>query len=301
MAQKLDIKKTSVTILAPGAGDDSGWSESAIKAGELLGQLGFLVTGQPDVPASQALAVANAFCQAGANLIIGHGCEYFLAFEQLAAEFPGTYFFVMDKLENREDWPSNFCCLHQRQYEAIYLCGRLAANLTESKKVGFVGGEEVPTQLSNGMAFENGSKSLDPSIEVVTRYANSFVDPVQGKKIALELIKIGVDVVMHSASESGNGVIEACKENGVSVIGYVLDQSHMAPEVMAASMLLDVPDIYKTKAIEVVNGAFQPGVWRIGLTDGLVDLASFHQEIPAKVLVDIDKTRQAIIDKKIVI
>jgi basic membrane lipoprotein Med (substrate-binding protein (PBP1-ABC) superfamily) len=35
---------------------------------------------------------------------------------------------------------------------------------------------------------------------------------------------------MSSASETGNGVLEACEQRGVSAIGYILDQSHLAPK-----------------------------------------------------------------------
>ena len=299
MGQKLDIQKTTVAILAPGDGDDGAWSESAMKAGESLDEMGFQVTSQPNVPLKQALDVAHHYCETGVKLIIGHGCEYFIAFEQLAKKFPDIYFFVMDKLENREAWPMNFCCLLQRQYEALYLAGRLTANLTRSKKVGFIGGEKVPTQLSNGRAFGIGNKSQDPSIEVLIRYTNSFEDPTLGNKIALEMIAAGVDILMYSASEKGEDVIEACRESGALLIGYVLEQSRMAPDIMVAGMVLDTAQIYRTKALQIINGEFQPGVWDVGLADGVVDLMVLHQNLPQNILSDIDNSRQEIIDRKI--
>jgi basic membrane protein A len=299
MGQKLDIKKMTVAILAPGNADDGGWSESAMKAGESLDEMGFQVTSQPNVLRSQALDVAQHYCQTGVKLLIGHGCEYFLAFEQLAKDFPDVYFFVMDKPENREAWPLNFCCLLQRQYEALYLAGRLAANLTRSKKVGFIGGEKVPTQLSNERAFEIGNRSQDPSVEVLIQYTNSFEDLTLGNTIALEMIEAGADVLMHSATAEGDSVIEACRQSGTSLIGYNLEQSHMAPDLMVASMNLDMPQIYRTKALEIINREFQSGVWDVGVAEGAVDLIVLHQNLPQNVLSDIDHSRQEIIDRKI--
>ena len=301
MVQNRDEKKLSAAVLAPGPGDDGGWSQSAIEAGEALRQHNWQVVTLPNVPPDLALEAAKDLCRKGTDLIIGHGCEYFEAFEQLAPGFPQTYFFVMDRLMDRETWPANFCCLYQRQDEAIYLCGRLAAHLTGSKKVGFVGGMEVPTQLANGRAFEHGARSLDPAVEVLSRYAGSFEAPGLGKAIALEMIDGGVDVFMHSASETGNGVIEACKERSVSVIGYVLDQSRLAPEAVAASMILDVSRIYRSKAQEVAEGSFRSGVWQVGVADGMVDVARFREDIPAPVLEDIDRARRGIVSGSIIV
>jgi basic membrane protein A len=231
----------------------------------------------------------------GTDLVIGHGCEFIDAFLELAPACPSSYFFAMDRVDEGEDWPENYACLYQRQYEAAYLCGRSAAHMTASGRVGFIGGMEVPTQVANCRAFEAGAQSLESSIEVLAEYAGTFEDPHKGRQMALEMFHHGVDFLMHTASETGNGVLKACVEHRVRTVGFILDQSKLAPECIVTSLLVDVARIYQRKVREVISHEFRPGVWAVGLAEDFVGLAPFSPSVPLRVAEDIRRTREKII------
>jgi basic membrane protein A len=283
-------------VLIPGKLDDGGWAQAAAQAVEDLQELGRPVQGQsqPQVTAAQAYQVAEELARNGASLVIGHGHEYIPAFLELAPRHPQARFFVMDKLAGEAAWPENFACLHQRQDEGAYLCGCLAAHLTGSGKVGFVGGLEVPTQVANGRAFAAGARAVRPGIQVMTEYAGSFEDPGRGWQLAAGMIEQGADLLLHTASETGNGVIDACRQGHVAVIGYTLDQHERAPEQMVTSLVVDVLRIYDQVIADVAAERFRSGVWTVGLAEGLIGLAPLADSVPARVHEAVAQIREAI-------
>lgn len=286
-----------MAILIPGREDDGGWSESAALAGEYLARSHDMqVEVVAQLGSDGATETVASIADRGTDLIIGHGFEFFGSFLGLAPNYPQSRFFAMDKVKDEEEWPDNFGCLYQRQDEAIYLCGRLSAHMTKNARVGFIGGVEIPTQLSNGRAFERGAKSLQPSIEVLTSYAGTFEEPKKGHQIAKEMIGQGADLIMHTASETGNGVIAACKESNVYTFGFILDLSDLAPNNIVTSLILDVKNIYRRKAQEVYANRFRPGVWTVGLREGLIGLAPLSDIVPMEAVNDIKKTEREIVD-----
>lgn len=285
----------SAAVLVPGDPNDGGWSEAGTRAAASLGQVGdWRVKVKAQLQPSDVLPVTTEFVDEGLDLVIGHGCEFVDAFLALAPVHPDTYFFAMDTVEEGQSWPENYASIRQRQDQAVYLCGRLAAHMSRSGRVGFVGGLKVPTQMANSRAFERGAKSLDPSIDVMSQYAYTFEDPQLGRQIASDMIAQGADFLMHTASETGNGVAEVCIERGIITIGFILDQRKLAPAVILTSLLVDVAGIYRRKAEEISLGKFKPGVWTVGLAEGMIGLAPFADAVPEQVAVDIEETRRAI-------
>lgn len=293
----------TIAVLLPGRVDDGGWVQSAAQAVDSLraAQWQISTVAQPQFVPEQALPAAEKLAQAGTGLIIGHGHEYIEAFLKLAPAYPQSSFFAMDKLAEEQSWPENLCCLFQRQDEAAYLCGRLSAHMTRTGNIGFVGGIEVPTQTANSRAFELGARSLDPTIEVMIEFAGSFENPREGHRMALSMIERGADIFLHTASETGNGVIEACNEQGIHVIGFTLDQQEMAPERMLTSLVVEVEKIYQAKIQEVVGNRFGSGIWTVGLAEEMVGLAPLSNAVPDEVAADINGVRQAIIDGRIIV
>ncbi len=288
----------SVAVLLPGRPDDGGWAQSAAEAVEALraDPRRVALVPQPQFEPGLALPAAEEQARSGIDLIIGHGHEYIEAFFLLAEAYPGTYFFAMDNLARDGAWPPNLCCLYQRQDEGAFLCGRLSAHMTKTGIVGFVGGIQVPTQTANGRAFEQGVRSFDPSIDVKLEYADSFEDPLRGRVLAFELLDQGTDVIMHTASETGNGVIEACEARGAFIIGYTLDQGHMAPRWMLTSLIVDVTQIFRHKIHEAESGQFRAGVWTVGLAEEIIGLAPLSRAVPESVAADLNEVKQAIIE-----
>jgi len=293
---KIKTMELLISVFLPGNKNDKGWSESGYLAGKHLQDIGLHVEIYERVTEEKIKPLINELLEMGNSVFIGHGCEFFEQFLCVAHNCDSSYFFVMDKLTEPNNWPSNFACLYQKQFEAAYLGGRLAGQLTKTGNVGFLAGMSVPTQVSNATAFKKGVKDYNTSCEVQICYAESFTNPELGKKIAGEMINNDADVLMHSASETGNGLIEICVEKKTHVIGYILDQSHMGRDVVVANLILDAKQIYKSKIDEILSGNFKPGVWHVGVEDNFVDLMILQKMVPSIVIDDIIHTKQELID-----
>ena len=124
------------------------------------------------------------------------------------------------------------------------MVGYIAAAVSKSEKVGFVGGisSDVISQFQYG--FEGGvayaNKVLGKNVTVSSQYAESFSDAAKGKSIANKMFTDGCDVIYHAAGATGTGVIEAAKEAGRFAIGVDRDQAYLAPKNVLTSSLKNV-------------------------------------------------------------
>ena len=95
-----------------------------------------------------------------------------------------------------------------------YLAGVLAALLTKSNSVSTVGGEKIPP-VDNWIAgFQQGIIDTKPAVKFVNVLMN-FVDQAKCRKIALDQISGGSDIVFQVAGDCGLGAIDAaCEKRG---------------------------------------------------------------------------------------
>ena len=95
-----------------------------------------------------------------------------------------------------------------------WIAGALAGLMTESGKLGFIGGMELDTTKGKIAGFEEAAKYVaeqeGKTVELLpVPYANSFSDAPKGKEFATELISQGADVFFGDASAVDSGAREA--------------------------------------------------------------------------------------------
>lgn len=209
----------------------------------------------------------------GANLVIGVGFKMEKAIGEAAKTYQDQKFALIDA-DFAGKPPENVESIMFKAEEASYLVGLVAGRLTETNKVGFVGGMEGPVIGIFQAGFTAGVKAAKPEAEVVSQYANSFADPAKGKSITNQMISKGVDIVFHASGDTGNGVIEAAKEAGKKAIGVDRDQSSVAPETVITSAIKRVDvGVYDTVK-NLVDGKFNGGkVTVYGLNEDGVGIA----------------------------
>jgi basic membrane protein A and related proteins len=147
----------------------------------------------------------------------------------------------------------------------------VAGGLTRSHTIGFVGGIELPPIEAAYQGWVNGARAVDPKVQSRKIYLNSFDDAAAGREAALALIRVGADMFHHNADAAALGVFQAAKETrGVYVFGSNDDQTHLAPDRVVGSAVIDLPRAFLTVAREVKEGNFQPKVEAFGLSSGVV-------------------------------
>ena len=190
-----------------------------------------------------------------------------------------------------------------KEQEPSFLVGYIAGKMTETNKVGFVGGVAFDVIFRFEYGFRAGVKYANPDCEVDVQYAGDFNDIAKGKAIANQMYANGADIVFHAAGSTGIGVIEAAQENDKWVIGVDQDQNHLAPDNVITSAMKRVDNAIFNVLEALAKDEFEGGQnITYGLAEGGVDIApSSDKLVPADILEEVDELKQMIIDGDIVV
>src|SRR3989440_8974414 len=156
--------------------------------------------------------------------------------------------------------------------QATHLLGIIAARESKTGKAGLVGGIKLPSIDSTFLAFKAGAHSVNPKFEVKEVYTGNFDDLGAAKVATLSLIDAGCDFIFHQANEAGRGVFQACSEKKVRCFGSNKNQNDLAPDVIVASAVLDVPSAFVYMARLVHDRKFTPRVYGLGMNENVVSL-----------------------------
>ena len=251
--------------------------------------------------ASPSEGYLREYAEAGYDLVIATGFLMKDATEKVAKDFPDVKFALIDEVSTLP----NVSSLVFAEDQGSFLVGALAAMMSKTGSVGFVGGMEIPLIQKFQKGYEMGAKYVNPNIKLGSLYtsgSNPFNDPVRGKENALSLIKQGADVVYHAAGGTGIGVIEAAKEAKVFAIGVDSNQDGIAQGTVLTSMMKYV-DVAVYNAVKAVKeGTFKGGEQRFGVKEGGVGTTEFEftkDAIGADNLAKLEAIKKDIIDGKI--
>ncbi len=278
-----------VALLTPGSIADGGWNSGAHAGLEAIrDQLDADVRHVETRTPAEFEEGFRDFAGRGFDLVFGHGFEYQEAAAKVAAEFPDTIFITTSGQTLRPNVAPMVFELEQ----AIYLCGVMAARMTQTGILGLIGGIDLPSIRSTFIAFRGGALAARPEIVVRDVFIGNFDDTAAAREAAQALLEEGADLLLHQANDAGRGVFRAVSERArdgsrVFAFGTNRNQNDMAPEVVLASAILDIPAAFVEIAGRVRNGTFQPGSLRLGMSEGIVALAinpRLRDEIPAGVL-----------------
>jgi basic membrane protein A and related proteins len=297
-----------VKLLTDALFSDSGWGAAAYNASQALKEkYGLDLTAGEKVPIPDIEPTLRDAAEEGNDLIIAHGFEWGDPAKRVAPDYPDTKFVVFTGLTNG----SNLASVFPMQQEGSYVLGALAAMMSKTDTIGFVGGQAYPNIINILEGYKQGAKSIKPDIKVLAQYIDTFTDPARGKEAGVSLINNGADFLFHVADLSGQGVIQAAKEKGVYALGAVADQHNAAPDTVLTSFVLDIDKSFEQAINMVQNGNFSGKLFNPGLEtakgasgDGIVFIAPFHNldsKVPADVKQKLNQIVQDIISGKIVV
>lgn len=228
------------------------------------------------------------------DLTVGVGFLLTEAITEVANQYPDENFLLIDAVSEAP----NVQGVLFREQEGAFLAGVLAGLMTESNQLGVVGGIKIPPVVRYAVGFEAGARSVNPEVEVVVAYADTFSDPALGKELTLAQYNQGVDIAFPVAGATGIGSFEAAKElgEGYWVIAADTDQSQLGAEHQLGVSEKGVDTALYLAAQQVVEGTFAGGEQSLGLAEGGVGLGNPHESAPQKVLDTIAQYEQAIID-----
>ena len=145
---------------------------------------------------------------------------------------PDIQFIGVDQFIAADPPPDNYQGLIFAEAQSGYLAGIVAASVSETGVIAAVGGQsDVPPVVNFIAGYANGAASVNPDIEVLAQYTETFTDPVVGRSTAEQLIGQDADVIFQVAGLTGAGALEAACDAGVLGIGVDVDQALSLPDL----------------------------------------------------------------------
>lgn len=286
-----------VGLLVTGPVSDGGWNQIAYEGlKQIEAELGAQVAYQQTEKAEEFEEGFRGYARQGYRLVFGHGDEFSDAVARVAPEFPDTIFVTTGGRTTL----ANAAPMRPAMEEATYLLGIIAAGMSKTGKAGQIGGTELPPVKTAFDAFAAGARSVRPGFEVTTQYIGNWTNVGAAKEMALARIREGADIIFQNADAAGLGVFQAVQENkakGVYTFGANKNQNSLAPDVILASAVIDVPAMFLQIAREVRDGTFKGEVHRFGMKDGIVSLVynpALEGRIPEATKRNVEEARQAI-------
>ena len=301
----VSIAQVTVGFLVPvsGLGDQSFNDITYAGLVRARNDFGFtLVIGQCEASSlSHKFELLNMLDE-NVDIIVANGWEFEDLIREYAPKNPDKIFIINDVAVSGM---KNVISTVFSQHEGAFLAGTLAALVTKTDKIGFVGGMNIPVIASFERGFIEGVQYINKNIELFSKYLAGdsktgvgFHNPKLGYSIAHELYDNGVDVIFSVAGLSGNGVIRAAAERKLYVIGVDADQDHMAKGYILSSVMKRMDMAVYTVLSELIGGSVVPGIHHFNLENGGVSLT--HMLFSREVVTDEVRYRLQAVKEKII-
>ncbi len=217
-----------VNFICTNLGDKS-FNDSAhygLKAFGDEGKIAYKVTeyGQDNAKVNITLEEA---AEEGYDVIMMNNLGYGMAAawaRENAANYPETTFVIFDEPVDMVEGVDNVQMVAYKANEADFLAGAVAAKLSKTGVIGFIGGMETPVIHDFLVGYIKGAQYVNPEVKVNVSYIGNYQDVAKAKDLGKTALNAGADVLHAVAGSGGNGYLEAAMEAGVYGIGVDSDQ-----------------------------------------------------------------------------
>jgi basic membrane lipoprotein Med (substrate-binding protein (PBP1-ABC) superfamily) len=267
---------------------DGGWNEALDNARLAVeSELGLTISVVESIP-EEATALKNAvdlFVGRGFNVIVATGYGYSEGVLEAAKAHPDVAFVNASGSTNA----ANLEGFYARTYQAWYLAGMAAAGASTTGKIGILGGYPVGVVNWDVNAFALGAQAVNPDIQTIAVYTNSWWDPVKEGEVAKAMLDEGVDVIGNNLSSAAPFI--AAEEAGAKSVGFQLDMSQHAPTGHLTSVMFNWDKYLLPTLAGLKDGSWEPSEWGAfpGMSEGVVSLTPLSDAVPAAVQAQIAK------------
>ena len=237
------------------------------------------------------------------DLIISIGFDQADALKATAELYPDQKYAIIDMVVFPELPENNIRSIVYREHEGSALVGAAAGFLTETNKIGFVGGMDIWLIQKFLWGYRFGAEYVNPDVEVVSTFVGAWTDPPKGKTLAEAQLAQNIDIIYAAAGSSGIGAWQAVEAttNAYS-IGVDSDVCLQGYARMCCSMLKMVDLSVKNAIADVIEGTWTTGIMELGIAEGGVGICEhtlrFHT---ADQIAQIEALREAIANGEVVV
>jgi len=236
---------------------------------------------------ADAAAAIRDYASEGYDLVIAHGSQYGSSLVDIAPDFPNTSFTWGTSVNTFSDQGiTNIFAYEARSEEGGYVCGVLAAKLSESNVYGVIGPIETGDAKLYVDGFKAGVLATKPDAQVNVNWTGSFSDVALASEAAQTHINVGADVLTGTA-QMVVGAIGVARQRGVLWFGTQADQTSIAPEVVVANQVYDWTVVLRPMIQLIREGTMGGTTYALTLANGGLKIVVNQEALVGKTIQDI--------------
>lgn len=289
--------KLKAAIVLPGIITDKAWNQAGYEGIKLIEQkLAAQIAYVEQVGQAEQVEAISDFARRGYNLVYAHGGQFDAAIQQVAPQFPDTFFIgVNGAVEGK-----NMASLRIDHLQASYLCGIIGASMTKSNQMAYITAQSFQATDEELRGFELGAKSVNPKIKISASYTGDWNDAAKAKEATSALISSGADIIFQWLDNASPAVLQTASEKKVFAFGNTVDQFDIAPEAVLTTPVKRLDLAIEYLAQLFADRKLESKIYTIGLEKpDILYLGKMNSQIPAALKEQVQKTQSAIASQKI--
>jgi simple sugar transport system substrate-binding protein len=207
--------------------------------------------------------------RAGNKLIFTTSFGYMDPTLKVAKKYPNVHFehatgYKRDK---------NMSTYSARWYQGRYIQGIIAAKMSKSGVLGYIGSFPIPEVVSGINATMLGAQTINPNIKVKIIWANTWFDPGKEADAAKALVDQGADIIMqHTDSPAA---MQIAAERGKFAFGQDSEMIKFGPKAQLTSILDTWAPYYIARVKAEMDGTWaESNTWG-GLDSKMFEMAPY--------------------------
>lgn len=236
-------------VIDVGSAMDRGFNQAALNGAQTYADAAEIsysyYSASDDTEESYEKAVITAI-QNDASLVICAGSHFDETVGRLQNEYGDVFFLLLDGVPrdaegNTVDIAPNVHCITYQEEEAGYLAGYMAV-LEGYTKLGFIGGEQLPSVEQYGYGYLQGIDAAavflgnSDDISVEYWYAGTFLPDPHIEETSREWYEAGTEIIFACGGSLYQSVLLSAEPCGGKLIGVDVDQSDISELFLTSAM-----------------------------------------------------------------
>lgn len=231
--------------------------------------------------------VIGQLARTGHKLIFTTSFGFMNPTEAVAKRTPGVFF---EHATGYKLLP-NLATYDARFYEGRYVIGQIAAKMSKTGIIGYVGAFPIPEVIQGINSYMLGAQSVRPDIKLKIVWISSWYDPGKEADGAKVLADQGVDVLAQHTDSAAP--MQVAEQRGLKAFGQASDMIRFGGKAQLTAIVDNWSPYYVARTKALLDGTWKSGsIWG-GFDSGMVQMAPFTN-MPDEVAAMATKTYEAI-------
>lgn len=265
--------KLKVGFIYVGPIGDLGWTyQHDLGRQALVKELGdkIEITYLENVPEGpDAERSIEQLARAGNKLIFTTSFGYMDSTLKVAKKYPNVHFEHATGYKRNP----NMSTYSARWYQGRYIQGLIAAKMSKSGVLGYIGSFPIPEVVSGINATMLAAQTINPNIKVKIIWANTWFDPGKEADAAKALIDQGVDILTQHTDTTAP--MQVAAERGILAFGQASDMIAAGPKTQLTAIVDTWGAYYIKRTKALLDGTWKSEQIWDGLKDGILTMAPY--------------------------